>query len=379
MPVQSFTLDEIMPEILAGSIRYVSDTYDESNGLGGMAKEALPQLDPKIRVMGKAVKRYVAGDIPESSEAPPIKDTKFTDEMFTAPEYGKGFSIALNDLIQNQSYMNNFKSIQFPRNRIASLNSSLQGGATECINMIKRAENKQVKDILESGVVQLNNYTDIDFARDNDNSVIITTANRKWTIANAATMRPYQDMEAWTEQVADRGNSGDAEMIVIMSRTAYKAYVNCDDYKDDSNQRRNYKVERVVGVSSAMNVNIPKGAVYRESVLKNAVSIIHIFTYNQTFTNDSGNPEQWITNDKVHVIATDNVFERQPVELMTFDTFAKSKLITAALRRMPTMRGWLVTPEWNKMTTRALVWGIYRKFLTLMLTPNKTLSATVNS
>lgn len=379
MPVQSFTIDEIIPELLAGSIRYVSDTYNESNGFGGMAKEASPQIDPKIRVKGKAVLRYVAGDIPESSEATFIKDTKFTDEMFTAPEYGKGFAITINDMIQNQGYMNNFKDIRFPSNRVSSLNSSLRNGSTECIDMIKRAENKQVKDILEGGTVQLDNYQDIDFGRDTNNSVIITTANRKWTVANAATMRPYQDMETWTEQVADRGNSGDAEMIAVMSRTAYKAYVNSDDYKEDSNQRRNYKVERVNGVNSSMNINIPKGAVYRESILKNAVSIIHIFTYNSTFTDSSGNPEQWVTTEKVYIIATDNVFERQPVELMTFDTFAKSRLITSALRKMPSMQGWLVTPEWNKMTTRSLSWGIYRKFLTLMLTPNKTLSATVNS
>lgn len=376
MSVQSFTIDEVMPELLAGSIRYVNDTYDESNGLGGMAKESKPQIDPKIRVRGKVVKRYVAGDIPESSEATFIKDTRFTDEMFTAPEYGKGFSNTLNDIIQNQGYMNNFKDIRFPSNRIANLNSSLQNGAMECIDMIKRAENKQVRDILVGGTVQLDNYQDIDFGRDASNSATITTANLKWTIANAATMKPFLDMDAAAEQISDRGNSGDAEMYVVLPRDLYKAYVNCDDYKDDSNQRRN---QRIVGMNSQSNQNIPKGAKYRESIIKGAVSIIHIYTYNQTFTNNSGNPEQWIPAGTAFMIADDNVMERQPVELMTFDTFAKSKLITSALRKMPTMQGWLITPEWNKMTTRSLAWGVYRKFLTLMLTPNKTFTLVANS
>lgn len=379
MGIHSFSPEEVMPELIAGSLRFVNDTYDESNGLGGIAKESKPQIDPKIRVKGKIVKRFVASDIPEGSEATFIKDTRFTDEMFTAPQYGKGFSNTLNDIIQNQGYMNNFKDIRFPSNRIANLNSSIRNGSRECIDMIKRSENKQVRDILTSGVVQLDNYEDIDFGRDVSNSTTITTANLKWTIANASTMKPFQDMDAGAEQMADRGNSGDAEMYIILPRDLYKAYVNCDDYKDDSNQRRNMRIEPVRGINSASNQNIPKGAKYRETIIKGAVSIIHIFTYNQTFTNNSGNPEQWIPTGTAFMIADDNVIERQPVELMQFDTFAKSKLITSALRKMPSMQGWLITPEWNKMTTRSLAWGVYRSFLTLMLTPNKTYTLIANS
>lgn len=379
MPISSFTIDEIMPQILAGNIRYVNDTYDETNGFGGMAKEVAPQMEPKIRVKGKVVKRFVAGDIPEGSEATFIKDTKFTDEMFTAPQYGKGFFITLNDIIQNPGYMNNFKDIRFPSNRVSNLNSQLKNGAIECIDIIKRSENKQVMDILDGGTVQLTNYTDIDFGRDANNSKIITTANLKWTIANAATMKPYQEIDTAVEQIADRGNSGGAEFFGIMGRDAYKAYVNCDDYKDDSNQRRNYRIERLTGISAASNINIPKGAVYRESIIKGTVGIFHLFTYNSIYTSDAGTSTQWMNTNKMYVIASDNVIERQPIEMMTFDTFAKSKLLTAALRAMPSMSGWLVTPEWNKMTTRALAWGIYRQYLTLMLTPNKTYVLTTSS
>ena len=379
MPVHSFSIDEVMPELLAGSIRYVNDTYDETNGLGGIAKENKPQINPKIRVKGKVVKRYVASDIPEGSEATFIKDTRFTDEMFTAPEYGKGFTNTLNDIIQNPNYMNNFKDIRFPSNRVSTLNSSIQNGSLECIDMIKRAENKQVRDILIGGTVQLDNYQDIDFGRDASNSKTITTSNLKWTMGNAATMHPFKDMDVAAEQISDTGNSGDAEMFVILPRDLYKAYVNCDDYKDDSNQRRNYRIERVNGMNSQSNKNIPLGAKYRESIIKGAVSIIHIYTYNQTFTATSGDPDQWIPAGTAFMIAEDNEIERQPIEMMTFDTFAQSKLITSALRKMPSMQGWLITPEWNKMTTRSLAWGVYRKFLTLMLTPNKTYTLIANS
>ena len=379
MPVQSFSIADIIPNLVNGLITFIPDVYKENHGLSGMAAERPPQVEPKIRVMGKVYTRPVAGDIPESSEATLIKDTKFTDEMFTAPEYGKGFSVTTNDLIQNQDYMVNFKSMTINRTQAPQLVERVRNASNLCIEMIKRAADTQVKQLMDTATLQFSNYQTIDYGRDASNSKVISTANLKWTIANASSMKPYNDLEAAAEQIADRGNSGDAEFFATMGRNAYKAYVNSDDYKDDSNQRRNYKVERLSSIDRG-NINIPNGAVYRESILKGAVGIIHIFTYNQTFTNDSGNPIQWIDTDKVYVIASDNIYQRQPVEILTMnDLVARSSKMAQLLRATPSMRGWLITPEWNKCTNRALVMGIYRKFLTQALTPNKTYTLTANS
>lgn len=380
MPVQSFSIQELIPNLVNGLITYVPDVYKENHGLSGMASERPPQREPKIRVIGKVFIRPVAADIPESSEATLIKDTKFTDEMFTAPEYGKGFAVNANDLIQNQDYQVNYKTMTVQKNQAPQLVERVRNASNLCIEMIKRAADNQVKQILDSATIQFDNYQTIDFGRDGDNSEVITTANLKWSIANAASMTPYKDIDRWTLQVADRGNSGDAEFFVLMGREAFTAYANSDAYKDDSNQRRNFKVERLRDINSGMNQNIPKGAVYRESVLKNTVGIAHIFTYNQTFTNGSGDPIQWLDSKKVYILASDNIFQRQPVEILTMnDLIAKSPKMSQLLRATPSMRGWLITPEWNKTTARALVMGIYRKFLTQMLTPNKTFTATVNS
>ncbi len=106
---------------------------------------------------------------------------------------------------------------------------------------------------------------------------------------------------------------------------------------------------------------------------------VHIYTYDQTYTNDAGNSAKWLDVSKNYIITTDNIIERQPVEMMTFDSIAKSQSVNKALRAMPRMSGWLITPEWNKMTARSMTFGVYRKYLTLMLTPNKTFTATVNS
>jgi hypothetical protein len=380
MPVQSFSIADIIPNLVNGLITYVPDVYNENHGLSGMAAERPAQIEPKIRVMGKVYTRPVAGDIPEASEATLIKDTKFTDEMFTAPEYGKGFSVTTNDLIQNQDYMVNFKSMTINRNQAPQLVERVRNASTLCVEMIKRAADNQAKQLLDTATLQFDNYQTIDFGRDANNSEVITGSTLKWTIANAATMTPFKDIDRWTEQVADRGNSGDAEFFVLMGRGAYKAFVNCDAYKDDSNQRRNYKVERATGVSSEMNLNIPKGAVYRESILKNTVGITHIFTYNQSYTDSNGDAVQWLDTDKVYVLASDNIYQRQPVEILTMnDLVARSPKMAQLLRATPMMKGWLITPEWNKCTNRALVMGVYRKFLTQALTPNKTFTATTNS
>lgn len=380
MSVQSFTIAELMPELVSGLITYVPNVYRETNGLAEMAQEAPPQLDPKIRVRGKVVLRPIADDIPESSEATLIKDTKFTDEMFTAPEYGKGFAITANDLIRNQSYMAGFGGMSVSRDRAPLLMERVRSASDECINMIKRAADSQVQQLMKTGTVAFSNYATIDFGRDNGNSVTISTANLKWTIANAATMLPLSNIATWTEQVATRGNCGGEEFIVLMSMSAYKAYINSAEYKADSDILRNYSVEMARGVSAAMNINIPNGAVYRGSLLKNPVGPAHIFTYDQTYTNSGGAATNWITTDQVYIIATGNIFQRQPVSIVTMNDFiATSNTMRQALAASPSMAGWLITPEWNKTTSRALVMGIYRKFLTLALTPNKTFAAIVNS
>jgi hypothetical protein len=378
MPDNSFNILRIIPELVSGLINLVTDEYTDTHSLSSMAKEARPQIEPKIRVMGKTYKRFVAPDIPEGSEVNLIQDNQFTDEEYTAPQYGRGFGITANDLLLNPQYPVAFNS-NIKSGMGATLAQRTMEGSRIVIEQIKRAEDMQMKNILDNMTVSLTNYTDVVFDRDTDNSAVITTANRKWTIANATTMKPFQDMADWTEQIADRGNSGNAEMFVVLGRSAYKAYVNSDDYKDDSNQRRNYKVERLSSLP-LNNINIPKGAVYRESILKNAVSIIHIFTHNETYTNNSGDPVQWFDDDKVYILASDNAIIRKPVMtpnmlgLMPMTSEMKS-----LLRSAPQSGGWLVHPEWEKCTMYNFVMGVRKKFLTIPLTPNKTFTATVNS
>jgi len=381
MPVSSFTINDIIPQLISGLIKYIPDVYNETFGLSGMAKENKPQVEPKIRVMGKVYKRYVADDIPESSEAKQIKDTKFTDEMFTAPEYGRAFAITANDLIRNQDYMVSFRTMTVRKDQAPMLIERVKNASNLCIDQIKRSADLQVKQLLDSATLQFSNYTTIDYERDASNSEVITTPNLKWTKANSATMKPLSDFEKWTEQVATRGNSGGQEFIAIMeSASTYSALKSCDQWKEDSNQRRNQNIFRDNSISAKTNKNIPEGATYRYSLLDNPVGPVHIFTYDQMYTNSADAQVRWIDAGKVYIIATDNIFERQPVEILTMnDLIAQSPMMRRVLNAAPSMRGWLIQPEHNKITSRAFVMGIYRKFLTQMPTPNKTYTATVNS
>jgi len=377
MPISSFSISEIIPNLISGLITYIPDVYQETFGLSGMAKEAKPQLEPKIQIRGKVYKRFVASDIPEGSEATQVKDTNFTDEFFTAPEYGRAFSVKAEDLIRNQAYIASFQTMSVQPDRVPTLMERIKLGSNLCIDQIKRSADKQVKDILNNGTVILDNYDTIDFGRDNNNSESITTANLKWTVANAATMKPLGDIKRWTEQVATRGNSGGQEFIVLMESTyAYNAMVNSDEWKDDSNQRRNYNINQVPGITSKMNVNIPEGALYRYTLVSNPAGPVHIFTYDQTYDVTASTQAKWLDNYKVYVIATDNMIQRQPVKILTMSDFiAQSQVMKQTLAATPSMDGWLVTPEFNKITNRSISFGIYRKFLTIPLTPNKMFTA----
>lgn len=379
MPVNSFTIQEIIPQLTAGLTTFVFDQYKEPMGLRAMAQELRPQIDPKIRIAGKIIFRPVAGDIPEGAEAKMIKDNKFSEDLFTAPEYGQGFNITTNDLILNQNYIVGFNSTgrgaTVPKNKVSALNERVKNASEQCIDMIKRAESDQVRNILRTGIIQLNNYQAVDYGRDVANSVTITTANLKWIIANATTMVPLTDLDNWSIQIADRGNSR-GQFFAIVGRTGYSAFVNCDQYKADSDLRRNFKIERMDSMTNVSNPNIPKGATYRETLKNGTVGMIHIFTHNETFTDTANDPEQWLPDNEVWMLADDNVITRQPVQILTFDEImATSPMMKRLLNSVTSLKGWLVTPEWTKFTSRNLSMGIYRKFLTLAITPNKTFTA----
>lgn len=383
MPVQSFTIAEIMPQLLAGTITYVSDVYNETFGLSGMAREMPVQMEQKIRVRGKVYKRLIAGDIPEASQVPLIKDTKFTDEIFVAPEYGRGFSITVEDLIQNPDYLVAFTPInsRIDKSKAPMLIEKSRKASMECVNMIKRSEDYQVKQILETGTLDTDNYTTIDFDRDASNSTVITDANLKWKIANSSTMKPLGNFQTWSEQVATRGNSGGQEFVALMeSATTYNSLINSEEWKVDSNQRRNFNIQRVQSPGTEGNINIPKGAMYRYSLLDNPAGVVHIYTYDQTYTDLNGDDQKWLDADKVYMIAADNVIQRQPVQILTFDQFmAMGSLLRRIFNALPAMKGWYMSPDWNRTTNRALVMELRKKYLTQPLTINKTFCATVNS
>jgi hypothetical protein len=187
------------------------------------------------------------------------------------------------------------------------------------------------------------------------------------------------DIDRWCEQVADRGNAGDEEFLIIMGVAEYNAFINSDVYKADSDIRRNNRYSTLAGIGAGMNMNIPKGAAYRGS-FDSKVGLAHIFTFNDTYTNDSNAPVKWVTTGNVYVIATGNRFVRQPVMTPTMASLMPtSPEMRSLIRSLPQTNGWLITPEWNKCTMQSLVIGIYRKFLTIPLTPNKTYTSTVNS
>jgi hypothetical protein len=379
MPVHSFSLQDIIPELTAGLTTFVYDEYKEPMGLRAMAQELKPQIDPKIHVMGKVIYRPVGKDIPEASEALMIKDTKFSEDYYTAPEYGYGFNITTNDLIINQNYLVGFQEPgrmpQVPRNNVSALNERVRVASKMCIDIIKRAEADQVRNILRTGTIPFSNYTTIDFGRDAGNSVTITTANLKWTLANASTMKPLQNMIDWSKIVSKRGNSR-GQFFCIQGQTAFDAMENSDEFKADSDIRRNYSIEYKESMANMKNRNIPKGATYQYTVKGGFVGGIHIFTHNETFTDDSNDPIQWVPDNEVWMIADDNVITRQPVQILTFDQLmAMSPLMKKLVNSVTSLKGWHVTPEWQKFTARNLVMGIYRKFLTQPLTPNKTFTA----
>lgn len=380
MPVGSFSLTQVIPELQASLIKYITDSYDETFGFSKIAKENKPQYEQKIRTMGKTYKRYVAADIPQRGKVPYIKDTKFTDDFKTAPEYGEGFTINTDDLMLNPQMPVNFNTLT-KTGTGSRLSERVNMASQIVVNDIRRSEGMQVKNILETCTVALDNYTDVDFERDATLSTSITAANEKWEIANAATMDSFGNLDTWCETLATRGNIGGRNYIALVGDDAYDAHQNSDKYKADSDIRRNYKVEVRAQDPFAGNRNIPEGALYRESI-NVKTGVCHLYTYSQNYMVNDGSDTltNWLDKDMVIILAPDNIIERQPVYIPNMlELMPMTPQTKALLRTVPNSSAWLVYPDWKECDMFTFAMAIKKQFLTMALTPNKIFSAIVNS
>jgi hypothetical protein len=381
MPVGNFSIKTFIPELQASLVKFITDRYGESHGFSKMAKEVRPQHEQKIHLMGKTYKRYVAADIPQRSKVGYIKDSKFTDDYITAPEYGRGFTINVDDLMLNPEMPVNFNT-NLKKGRSATLSERVKVASQMCIEEIRRGEDMQMKNIIETCTVELENYPVIDYGRDADLSTTITTSNLKWTIANKSTMNSFQNLDDWGEILVSRGNCGGNELIALVGTDAYVAHVNSDVYKADSDIRRNFKLTRREVEPLKGNINIPEGAMYRETINLTKSGVCHIFTYDQNFMLNDGSDTltNWLDKDMVCLIASGNIIERQPLfipnmlELMPMTPETK-----ALMRQVPNSSSWLIYPDWKNCDMFTFAMAIKKQFITTPLTPNKMFTAITNS
>lgn len=372
MPVGSFSLSQVIPELAAGLVKFITEGYDETHGFSKIAKEVRPQYEQKIHIMGKTRKRYVAGDIPQRGKVGYIKDSKFTDDLKTATEYGRGFTLNVDDLMLNKAMPVNFNT-QLVTGSGSSLSERVNNASNMCVEEIRRGEDMQVKNILETCTLEFDNYPVVDFERDASLGTSISDANKKWSIGNAATMDSFYDLDAECLKLATIGNCGGDEFVGLMGTNAYNAHINSDKYKADSDIRRNYKVMKNSGITYKMNRNIPEGALYRET-LELTTGILHVFTYDQNYMLNDGSDTltKWLNTNYVHVISVNNIIERQPVFIPNMmDLMPMTPQTKALMRQIPNSSAWLIHPDWKECDMFTFAMAIRKQFLTIPLTPNK--------
>lgn len=139
------------------------------------------------------------------------------------------------------------------------------------------------------------NFYEEEFDYGHTNQTTISTANLKWTVANADTSTPIDDLQAMVERVAT--GSGKYPHIVIMGSEALKGFLASKQVKEYFDNR-NYNF-------GALNPSIKSeqvqfiGRLFRPDV--------EIYTYAESYLDEAGALHKFVPDNKV-VIACKELF-----------------------------------------------------------------------
>ena len=201
------------------------DVYKERPKVYGFLRSFFPTKTSTTLTVSIEVKRgteYVAEDVERGTEGNRNNMSRSTEKIFLPPLYKEYF-----DATQLAVYDRLFASTEISAAAYTQFLEELAEGIGLLEDKIERSYELQCSQVLQTGIVQLNGGTNIDFKRKAAHIVDLTdiNANRYWLAANDATATPIQDMINGAKLNRENGKSQGGVFNVVLGSRAYEALI----------------------------------------------------------------------------------------------------------------------------------------------------------
>lgn len=227
-----------------------------------------------------------AVDVERGTEGNRNSFSKSTEKIFIPPFYREFFDATELDL-----YDRLFTDSAMESGVFSDFLTQMAEKLKQLQNKIERSYEKQVSEVFETGVVQLNAGINIDFKR-KAASLVDKGAGNYWA---TGTVDPNKDLEAAANFIRKEGKSSAGTLTVIMGSTAWTDYLNNTIVKERADIR-NFKLDDIVSPQKGTTGGTFHGQVAGGSYRFN------IWTYPQFFENSVGTLVDYINAKKVIVV-----------------------------------------------------------------------------
>jgi hypothetical protein len=285
----AITLNQHKEAITKRIIATFEDIQTPKMGLGALFTD---ETSPE-KMLGVEVRRgrqLIAADIVRGTDANLNTFDRYNEKLYTPPYYQEGFNFVDLDRYNVTFGRNTNPSEIDSLNMINSANAKLEKLKYKIMRSIER----QRAQVLQTGIVTLNNNDNISYRRQAD-SLVVNGAPARWDVSTGV---PLTDLETGAQFLREQGLSMGTTVTCIMGRDAFRAFMNNQQVTNQADNRRIRRVE----------IDMPE--MRREGMAFQGMIAVYdfnvmIWTYSDFFETDAGVKTSYIDDNKVIMVAED--------------------------------------------------------------------------
>lgn len=261
---------------------------------GWFPEETTPTLEVDVEVQRD--NDLIAVDVVRFTEGNKNKSSRVSEHKYIPPYFKEDY-----DFQRDQVYMNTIalgvgmENVQV--NRVLAMNAIKQ--VTKNRDKVIRAIRKQQADVLQTGIVALENGDNIDYRRKATSMVNVDTAGDYWSVSASA--NPITDIRKGMDFLRNVGNSGGSAVNVIMRSAALEAFLATTQVKEQGTN--------VIQQIQRININMPQfdgvsGFAFHGQIAAGDFNV-NLWTYNEKYTDANGATQYYLAENKVVMIPDD--------------------------------------------------------------------------
>lgn len=261
---------------------------------GWFPEETTPTLEVDVEVQRD--NDLIAVDVVRFTEGNKNKSSKVSEHKYIPPYFKEDY-----DFQRDQVYMTSIalgSGMDNPNiNRILAMNALKQVSKNR--DKVIRAIRKQQADVLQTGIVALENGDNINYRRKATSMVNVSTGGNYWSVAASAT--PLTDIRKGMDFLRNVGNSGGSSVNVVMRSAAFEALLATTQVKEQGTN--------VIQQIQRINIGMPQfegtSGFAHQGIVAAGDFTVHLWTYNEKYTDANGATQYYLAENTVVMIPDD--------------------------------------------------------------------------